>query len=255
MPLLALHFSSISKQLYKQMQLLGLWDAFLLKLNYLLCSWVTTELQDSTQISLLCENAPACYKYKVNLCNVWAHAWKCRGLCRPISFPGKNTAWRTNENGASERQPRVSKAKTMAYFPKVIKCPHGAEQRKERRSRETRVLSEEMTGGGKRGGMRPSSLQWNGWSTVRRYVAAAQCVKNPLASITICLGVTSFPNFGINISTAIQDSQDTQPLFFLTSWLLGVDCNTSLKLHKTDFTEFTVIALGLKKKLFWLGWW
>lgn len=96
--------------------------------------------------------------------------------------------------------------------------------------------------------MRPSSLQWNGWRTVRRYVAAAQRVKNPLASITICLGVTSFPNFGINISTAIQDSQDTQPLFFLTSWLLGVDCNTSLKLHKTDFTEFTVIALGLEKK-------
>lgn len=95
---------------------------------------------------------------------------------------------------------RVSKAETMAYFPKVIKCPDGAEQRIERRSREIRVLSEEMTGGGKRGGMRPSSLQWNGWRIVRRYVAAAQCVKNPLASITICLGVTSFPNFGINIS-------------------------------------------------------
>lgn len=103
--------------------------------------------------------------------------------------------------------------------------------------------------------MRPSSLQWNGWRTVRQYVAEAQRVKNPLASITTCLGVTSFPNFGINISTAIQDSQDTQPLFFLTSWLLGVDCNTSLKLHKTDFTEFTVIALGLKKKncFDWVG--
>lgn len=65
-------------------------------------------------------------------------------------------------------------------------------------------------------------------------MAAAQGVKNPLASISIRLGVTSFPNFGINISTAFQDSQDTQPLFFLALWLLGVDCNTSLKQHKTD---------------------
>lgn len=73
-------------------------------------------------------------------------------------------------------------------------------------------------------------------------MAAAQSIKNPLASITIRLEVTSFANFGINISTAIQDSQDTRPLFFLTLWLLGVDCNTSLKQHKTDL---------LSKSLHW----
>lgn len=105
-----------------------------------------------------------------------------------------------------------------------------------------KVLYEEMTGGWKGGGKRPSSLWWSGWRTVRQYVAAAQSVKTPLESITIRLGVTSFPNFGINISTAIWDSQDTRPLCFLTLWLLGVDCNTSLEQHKTDL---------LSKSLHW----
>lgn len=46
-------------------------------------------------------------------------------------LPRKKHSMTCNENGASERQPRVSKVKTMASFPKVTECPHGAEQKRE----------------------------------------------------------------------------------------------------------------------------